>query len=316
MAILSRVLAPNGALANETQTFLGADSLFTTGTVRFVNSVTGSDNNAGTDPAAPKATLQAAIDLCTANKGDKIIVMAGHAETVTSTSINLSKAGVSIICLGNGLERPTFTYGAAAATITVSAANCAFIGGHHIANFADVAAAFTVGAAKDFQLIRNSFVDAASNLNYLSIVVTGSTNNAADGLSVVGNTYWGLVATANAFVSVLGNLDRLLIADNFVDKAATNDAGQFLTMSSKVCLSARVTANTLILLGATGNLVGIFATGSSTTSTGVFSYNLVTSLDTTTELLDTATLDFAHFENYYTGTIALSGKLWPAADGA
>jgi hypothetical protein len=114
----------------------------------------------------------------------------------------------------------------------------------------------------------------------------------------------------------LGNLDGLYVADNHVDSAGTTDIGHFITMSSKVCLGARILRNILILLGATGHTVGIFMTGSSTTSTGVVAYNLVTSLDTTTELFDTATLDFAHFENYYTGTIATSGKLWPAVDAA
>jgi hypothetical protein len=43
-------------------------------------------------------------------------------------------------------------------------------------------------------------------------------------------------------------------------------------------------------------------------------YNLVGSLDTTTELIVTAALDFQQFQNFYTGTIAKSGKLWPEAD--
>lgn len=286
------------------------------GNIFYVSSVNGSDSDSGTSPETAKATVDAAIGLCTANNDDVIILLPGHAETVTATSIALDVAGVRIIGLGKGLKRPTFTFSAAAATITVSAANCSWENCVYIANFADVAAAFTLGAAKDFRLENSDFLETGTDLNWFNIVVTGSTNNAADGLTVIGNYVLMLDAAGKAFISILGNLDRLLVTDNHVNTESTADAAQFITMSSKVCFGARILRNTLIALGATGTTVGIFITGSSTTSTGVVAYNLVTSLDTTTELFDTATLDFAHFENYYTGTIATSGKLWPVVDGA
>lgn len=260
------------------------------------------------------ATVDAAIGLCVANSGDTIYVLPGHTETVTATSIALDVAGVSIIGLGSGLNRPTFTYGAAAATITVSGANCAWKNCHFVANFADVAAAFTLGAAKDFNLEGNTFLDTSSILNFLSIVVTGTTDLAASGLRVVGNSYIGLAATANAVISILGDLDRLVVEDNFVDKAATNDAGQFITITADTILGARIMRNTLVVVGATGTTVGIFLTGSSTDNTGVVAYNLVASLDTTTELIATAGTKLKFFENYYTGTADASGKLWPAVD--
>lgn len=303
-------------LKNGPSTLLGAGNMFTTGNVFYVSSTKGADGNLGTDPNYPKATVDAAIGACTANNGDIIVLMPGHAETVTATSIALDVAGVSVVGLGTGLKRPTFTYGAAAATITVSAANCVWANCHFVGNFDNVAAAFTIGAAKDFVLEGNTFVDNSAILHFLSIVVTGATDNAADGLTIIGNSWLGLAVAPNAVISILGNLNHLNIDNNFADMAATNDVGHFITMSSKVCFGARILRNTLIVVGATDAAVGIFMTGSSTTSTGVVAYNLVTSLDTTTELLDTATLDFAHFENYYTGTIATSGKLWPVVDGA
>lgn len=315
MAILSKVLLGNGALADPAQTFLGADSLFTTGTVLFVCSVTGSDNNAGTDPQAPKATLQAAVNLCTANKGDKIVVMPGHAETVTSTSINLSKAGVSVICLGNGLERPTFTYSTAAATITVSAANCAFLGGHHLANELDVASAFTVGAGKDFRLLRNTFANGSASLNFLSVVTTGATANAADGLEVGGNFYHNLNTSPLAFISVLGTITRLYVHDNEVVSASTADVGHFITFADKNSTATRISRNSLIVVGSAG-AAGIFLTGSGTAHTGIVDNNYIASLDTDSEIIATAGTKLTFVENYYTGNADASGKLWPAVDGA
>lgn len=315
MSLLTKVTLPNGALFNSSQTFLGADSLFTTGSVFFVCSVTGSNDNAGTDPSAPKATVQGAISLCTANKGDKIIVMPGHAETVTSTSINLSTAGVSVICLGTGLERPTFTYSTAAATITVSAANCSFVGGHHKANFLDVASAFTLGAAKDFKLLGNTFRDGTASLNFLSIVTTGATDNDADSLVVDSNEWYGLNTTPLAFVSILAAELRPRLTNNTVNLAATS-GGEFVTLAAKIISGAVIANNIHNVVGATGTTTGIFLTGSGTTSTGVVVGNIIASLDTTTELLFTAGTGLTYFENYYTGVADKSGYLVPAADSA
>jgi len=275
-----------------------------------------SDNNAGTDRSKPLSTVDAAIGKCTANKDDQILVASGHTETVTSTSIALDVAGVSIIGLGNGLKRPVFTYGAAAATITVSAANCRWENCHFVGNFDNVAAAFTIGAATDFALVKNTFRDVANNLHFLSIVVTGATNNAADGLTVVGNTWHGLAIAPAAFISVLGNLSFLKVIGNFTDMASTDDEGSFITLSSKVLLAAEIGWNKHIVVGSTGAAVGIFLTGSATTCTGLVHNNYVASLDTTGELIATAGTGLKFFDNLYTGTADTSGKVWPLADGA
>jgi hypothetical protein len=260
------------------------------------------------------ATVDEAIGACTANANDVIYVLPGHTETVTATSIALDVAGVQIIGLGVGALRPTFTFSTAAATITVTGASCAWKNCHFVANFADVAAAFTVGAAKDFVLEGNSFIDSSLILNFLSVLVTGSTNNEADGLTIVNNYWYSLATTANAFVSILANELRVLITDNIVDKAATNDAGQFITLSSKVVGGIRILRNVLTVVGNASAAVGIFLTGSGTTSSGIAAYNLVSSLDTTGALIATAGTGIAWIENYLTGAADKSGAVWPVAD--
>lgn len=96
----------------------------TTGHVFFVCSVTGNDNNPGTDATVPLATVKQGVALCTASVGDILIVMPGHAETLTGAgALTINKAGISIIGLGNGTNRPTFTLASTATTIAVSAAN-------------------------------------------------------------------------------------------------------------------------------------------------------------------------------------------------
>lgn len=288
----------------------------TSGQVFYVCSVTGSDAYDGKSPATAFATVDFAIGKCTANKGDVILLMPDHAETVTATSIALDVAGVRIVGLGTGANRPTFTYGAAAATITVTGANCMWANCRFVANFLNVAAAFTVGAAKGFHVLGNTAMDTSSVLNFLSFLVTGSTNNQADALTVKGNYFLGKATSPNAFVSILANEDRIDISDNEVFMAATNDVGHFITLSSKILTGARISRNKCIVVGATTATVGIFLTGSGTTSTGVVDNNYVASLDTTSELIATAGTGLSYFENYYTGNADASGKLWPVVDAA
>lgn len=95
-----------------TSSDIGSDDLntdiTTTGVVYWVDSVTGSDSNSGTNRNQPKATLASAYSSATANNGDMIILFSTHAETLTSSQ-TLSKAGVRIFGLGSGSAKPSFT---------------------------------------------------------------------------------------------------------------------------------------------------------------------------------------------------------------
>lgn len=81
----------------------------------------GSDGGNGTY-RSPFATLDFAVGKCTANRGDIIVLMPNHTETI-ATSIALDVAGIAVIGLGQGTNRPTFTGGVASDLFAVSAAN-------------------------------------------------------------------------------------------------------------------------------------------------------------------------------------------------
>lgn len=96
----------------------------TTGNTFFVDSGTGNNNNSGAVPTEPLATIDAAVGLCTASNGDIIIVMPGHAENISAaTSLVVDVAGVQIIGLGHGRNRPVLTFTATAGSIEMDAAN-------------------------------------------------------------------------------------------------------------------------------------------------------------------------------------------------
>ena len=314
--MVTKLKLDSGLINNSASHMQGGGELFTTGKVWYVNSVIGSDGNTGTDPKLPLATVQQAITSARADKGDAIVVMAKHAETVTASSLNLSKAGITIVNMGVGrTTMPTYTFDAAASTIDVSAADVTWIGGNFQATKLDVASAFTVAAAKNFSVSGVFAEDTSAILNFLSIVTTTTTDNAADGLSVTDNFWYGLNTTPLAFVSILGDTLYPTVSGNVADLAATS-GGEFITMAAKDVNGARFTDNYHTVVGATGTTTGIFLTGSGTAMTGIVKGNMVSSLDTTTELIATAGTGLVYFENYYTGTADASGKLWPVVDGA
>ena len=72
----------------------------------------------------PLATIDAAVGLCKANRGDKIMVRPNHTETISAaSSLDLDVAGISVIGLGNGSNRPRLDFTAAAGTVQVAADN-------------------------------------------------------------------------------------------------------------------------------------------------------------------------------------------------
>ncbi len=102
----------------------GGEIPASTGDYYFVHSGTGSDSNAGIKKASPLATIDAAINKCTASQGDVIVVMPGHAETIAdATSLVPDVAGITIVGLGNNFNRPTITYSATGSEIIVTGAN-------------------------------------------------------------------------------------------------------------------------------------------------------------------------------------------------
>lgn len=132
--------------AAEWQTNLG---IIGPGNIFYVNSSTGSDSNNGTTPALATATIDAAINLCTASHGDVIYVYPGYTQTITgATGIIPDTAGVTIIGLGEGADRPTITYGTnTTANIPISGASTKIKNMVLLCNVASCVAAVTISAS-------------------------------------------------------------------------------------------------------------------------------------------------------------------------
>ncbi len=295
---------------------LPSGSAIASGNVIFLSSVTGSSSYDGLSLATPKATLAAASTACTANNGDIIYVLSGHAETIsTSTAITLSKAGITIIGLGIGANRPTFTLDTATtATINVTAANIVFQNCIFVANFAAIVSCFTLTTAKDLQFINCHFRDTTAVLNFLTIVTTAATSNAADGLVFSNCRITSKTATAATnWISALGTNDRWVL-DNNVYTAVTTDAGAVLPIATgKVLTNLLFTNNLVNVVNATGTATGYLITTDGTTCSGFIHNNFDHALPTT-PLLITATSGFVYGLNYHSDQADKQGYLVPAAD--
>lgn len=288
-----------------------------TGTFFFVSSVSGSDNNTGRDKTHPLATIAKAITLCTAAKGDVILLMPGHAESiVAATGFNLSVSGVQVVGLGSGLLRPTFTYTTAnTATFTVSAANVSITNCHFVANFLNVAAALTLTTAKDCAITNCTFVDTSSILNFTGVVAATGAANTADGFIFSNNYVLGLCAADLSVVTIAGATVRLQINDNVVDKsAATADVGHLVTLTAGAHVGIRVLRNCLTLIALAAQTVGTLGVSTGTASSGMVADNYVALGETTTNILWTASTKISFNQNFGTGAADKSGVVWPAAD--
>lgn len=96
----------------------------TLGAYYFVHATTGNNANHGLDPDHAFATIDYAINLCTAGNGDVIIAMPGHIETIiNATTIIPDIQGVTIVGLGIGHNRAMIKFNNANAKIILSVAD-------------------------------------------------------------------------------------------------------------------------------------------------------------------------------------------------
>lgn len=277
----------------------------------------GSDGNKGTFDS-PFATLDYAIGRCTANRGDIIVIKPGHAETISSaTALALDVAGVAIVGLGVGSNRPTFTLDTATtATIGVSAANISMTNVVISANFADIVSAFTLTTAKWFTLDRVSIVATATNMNFLHVIDTNATTDDAKGLTVVNCEWFEPDAATLAFALVDGSNAQWNISNNVVvNGASTADvAAMFTIAAGKTLTQLTCMRNNVQITGNAGTVAGLWLTTNQTTNTGIVAYNNLKHLDATTEIWQTSDAGFGLFENRATAVTTAQGYLLPAID--
>lgn len=146
----------------------------------YVNSSSTNDANDashGQTPLSPLSTIDYAIGLTVAGRGDVVVVLPGHTETVSAAAgIDLDVAGTAVLGLGRGTLKPTISLGTATtATIRINAANC-YIGGLRCASAIDsLVKVFDINA--DYATIEDCDIVGGSTLEILSFFNIATTKD-------------------------------------------------------------------------------------------------------------------------------------------
>lgn len=263
------------------------------------------------------ATIDAAINSCTDNSGDKIVVLPGHTETISSaTAINADVAGISIVGLGYGNDRATITFDTAASTtIPVSAANITFENIIFTANYADIVSVFTLTTAKNFT-VKGCYIKAtATDKNFKGVIDTGTTTSAADGLTLINNKWIEPDTATLSMVKQDGDNSDVTIENNFVQLGVNNNKSALLTVADgKSVFNLEMLNNKVFRLNTDTATGGILFHTNQSDNSGIVAGNFAQHADTAGELLITASSGLGTFENYASGVAGASGYLLPAAD--
>ena len=217
-----------------------ADEFATTGRVFYVGSnavpggVVGVDAAGayGDRPQQPFLTWDYAVGQCAANRGDMIVLLAGHLETVTAANgIDIDVAGIKTIGLGWGLSRPQINFTTAVgASFRVNAnstyiRNIRFTGG--IDNLTN---AIVVNGVTDcvFRDIEYRDVTGQAAIGFLA-------SNNSDRLLIDGLTYFGAAAAGSTACLQFDGCDDLQLGHFRLEGNASTSLINFATT-----LSARV----------------------------------------------------------------------------
>ena len=125
---------------------IGSAMLDIKGATFYVDSNNGADTSGGLSWDNALATVDAAVNLCVANRGDLILIAPNHAETFAdATGLVLDVDGINIVGVGVGTDRPTFTFSTAiTANIPLSADNVYIENILCLANFDSITSGITI----------------------------------------------------------------------------------------------------------------------------------------------------------------------------
>lgn len=161
---------PTRSLISDTLRSLGLATILalagSAGQTYYVDSTNVNASNSNTGQGTftkgsqgPFATLAFAATAVTAARGDVIIVMPNHAESIIAAGgITFSKSGVTVIGVGNGRQRPTFTWSTATtATMLFTAANVRITNCVFLMTGIDQLVSGMVVSAADIEIDNNEF---------------------------------------------------------------------------------------------------------------------------------------------------------------
>lgn len=205
-----------------------------TGNIFYVDSAIG--GSTGVSRATAVATIDAAVNLCTTNNGDNILVCEGHSEALTAADgVDVDLHGITIVGLGNGIQRGLLDYTNANGEFVIAGDNVTIRNLAFKANVTDVAHAIDVETGATNFVIDNCWF----------YVETTGTDEFTDAITTAANSDNGKITNcrvemgaggADAFIQNVG-CDYVEISNNIV-------SGDFAT----ACIEDKTTASIWMII--------------------------------------------------------------------
>lgn len=279
--------------------------------------VGGSNGNDGSR-LRPWSTIDYAIGRCTSGRGDIIMVMPNHAETLTAAAaITIDVDNICIFGLGAGAARPTLTYTTAnTASVSWTADYCTVKNIRFVGNFLSIAAAILNSGGAYWTVEDCSFRDTDATHGFLSCVTTTVSTNSDGGAFNNNFRYSDATTTPGTAIKVLNTTRGLEIGNNrLIHSVAENNAAIVLDHAALVVQDLDMHDNKCYSINTAQTTDGFLVKTSATTGSGMIYNNYVRSQDPSAAIMVTAAaVQYGCFENYHTGeTTSLSGFLLPAA---
>ena len=187
-------------------------------------------------------TIASALLSCVANRGDIIYVAEGYTETIATAWSGVPIAGVRIVGMGDGTNRPTFTFSTAiTANIPVAVTSFVFQNCIFTCNFDAITAMVTVTGADC------GFYDCDFNTNNGTMgTVVGLLGTTAARLKVVGCRFVGPATnsgtTTTAQIDLEAGIDYVIENNYFMGKVTQNITNGATILGGKIHNNVFVTA--------------------------------------------------------------------------
>lgn len=206
-------------------------------------------------------SLTSALSSVVSSRGDVIFMAPGHTENISSAAgIAIAKTGVTIIGLGNGSNRPTFTFDTATtATMTITAANVTIKNCVFTQAFDAIVSPIVISAA-NVTLEGNYFMVANASFQATQMILTTAD---ANNLVISKNRFIGTAdAGTTAAITLVGGDNANIIDNDFIGAySSAVGAIRSITTANTNCVirrntivnrTASATKGITLLTGSTG----------------------------------------------------------------
>lgn len=119
------------------------------------NALDADDTEHGHSFEKPLATIDYAIDLCTAGERSVILVAPGHVDTLGDAQIDFDVSDITVIGIGEGSNKPKIVYGHANSSVDIGANNIHLINLRFVPSITDVLIGVDIETGKTGTILEN-----------------------------------------------------------------------------------------------------------------------------------------------------------------